>query len=200
MKRFAICVISAAILTSPVAAQDALPFNGPFVGAQLGWQQDRRSATSSTVPPTTSRLTRNGLAYGGQLGYDLRLGNIVLGLEGALTGRSGKDDGGSTDFGPGRTVNATARAGILVDAKGLIYARAGYSNARIETSDPDNSAQNRDGYLLGAGYERLISDKLSARLEYSFGDYGHASRPGIGGPVNLKYQRHAVAAGVNFRF
>lgn len=200
MKRFALCAGVAVVLTCPAAAQNPPPFHGPFVGAQLGWQHDRRTATSSTVPPTTSRLTRNGLAYGGQLGYDLRLGKIVLGLEAALTGRSGKDGGPTTDFAPGRTWNATTRAGVLINDKSLLYARAGYSKSRIATADPENDAKNRDGYTLGAGYERLLSDRISARLEYAFGDYGRDSRPGIGGPVDLKYQRHGISAGINFRF
>jgi hypothetical protein len=44
MKRIVFSAMAVAAVTAPAAAQEATKFDGPFVGVQLGWQQDRRSA------------------------------------------------------------------------------------------------------------------------------------------------------------
>ena len=91
MKHLIFGLIATAAIAAPAAAQDADRFDGPFVGSQLGWQQDRRTATTSAVPPATSRVKGDGLVYGGQLGYDANLGGIVIGVEGSITGRTGSN-------------------------------------------------------------------------------------------------------------
>lgn len=201
MSRIAIALLTAAALAAPAMAQTAeTNFNGPFIGAQLGWQQDRQSLTTGTVPPTTTRAKGDGFAYGGQLGYDFNLGSAVLGVEASLTGRTGSNRFPTFDLEAGRTINVTARAGWLVTPEGLLYARGGYSNARFSITNPTGASENRDGYTVGAGFEKMLSNNVSARVEYNYGDYGNDVLPGAGGPSTLNYHRHAVMTGVNFRF
>ncbi|WP_353216949.1 outer membrane beta-barrel protein [Sandarakinorhabdus sp.] len=200
MSRIVFALIAAAAIAGPAAAQEAVNFNGPYIGGQLGWQQDRQSLTLGTVPPATSRARSDGFAYGGQIGYDFNLGKAVVGLETSLTGRSGSSRFATFDLEPGRTINVTARAGWLVAPDGLLYARGGYSNARFSIDNPLVPAENRDGYTLGAGYEHMLAKNISARVEYNYGDYGNDDLPGIGGGARLNYHRHAVMTGVNFRF
>lgn len=200
MKRIVFSAMAVAAVTAPAAAQEATKFDGPFVGVQLGWQQDRRSATSSTVPPSTTRVTGDGLVYGGQVGYDANIGGAVLGLEGSITGRSGNNGSATLDFETGRTINVTARAGLLVSPESLLYARGGYSNARFSFTNPAGNSESRNGYTLGAGYERSLTDKISARIEYAYSNYGSDTLPGIGGPVDVNYRRHGITAGFNLRF
>ena len=200
MKFFVFCAISPAALTAPAAVQETTIFDGPFVGVQVGWQQDRRSATTSLVPPTTTRVTGDGLVYGGQLGYDANIGGAVLGVEGSIIGRTGSNGSAALDIETGRTINVTARAGLLVSPESLLYARGGYSNARFSITSPAGNSESRDGYTLGAGYERSLSDTMSARIEYSYSNYGSDTLPGMGGPVVLNYRRHGVTAGFNLRF
>lgn len=200
MKLIVFCAIATAAVTAPAAAQEATKFDGPFVGVQLGWQQDRRSATSSTVPPITIRTNGDGLVYGGQVGYDANIGGAVLGLEGSITGRSGNNGSATLDFETGRTINVTARAGLLVSPESLLYARGGYSNARFSLTNPAGNSESRNGYTLGAGCERSLTDKISARIEYAYSNYGSDTLPGIGGPVDVNYRRHGMTAGFNLRF
>ena len=199
MNLFVFCAMSAGALTAPAAAQETTIFDGPFVGVQLGWQQDRRSATTSLVPPTTTRVTGDGLVYGGQLGYDANIGGAVLGVEGSIIGRTGSNGSAALDIETGRTINVTTRAGLLVSPESLRYARGGYSNARFSITNPANP-ESRDGCTLGAGYERSLSDTMSARIEYSYSNYGSDTLPGIGGPVDINYRRHGITAGFNLRF
>lgn len=200
MSRFAFAFLAAAAIAGPAAAQEAQNFNGAFIGGQIGWQQDRQSLTTSTVPTTTIRAKGDGLAYGGQIGYDFNLGGGVIGIETSLTGRTGTNNFPTFDLEAGRTINVTARAGILVSPDALLYARGGYSNARFSITNPNGPSENRDGYTVGAGFEKMLSRNVSARVEYNYGDYGNDTLPGTGGPSTLNYHRHAVMTGVNFRF
>ena len=200
MSRFAFALLAAAAIAGPAAAQEAKNFNGPFIGGQIGWQQDRQSLDLSTVPPSTIRAKGDGFAYGGQLGYDLNLGGGVIGVETSLTGRTGTSRFPTFDLESGRTINVTARAGWLMTPEGLLYARGGYSNARFSITNPTGGAENRDGYTVGAGYEQMLGKNVSARIEYNYSDYGNDTLPGIGGGASLNYHRHAVMTGVNFRF
>ena len=200
MKHLIFTVIAATAIAAPAAARDADSFDGPFAGVQLGWQQDRRSATTSLVPPTTTRVKGDGLVYGGQLGYDANLGSVVIGVEGSITGRTGSNNSAALDLETGRTINVTGRAGFLVSSNSLLYARGGYSNARFSITNPAGNSENRDGYTFGAGYERSLTDSIFARIEYAFSDYGSDALPGLGGPVDIKYRRHGVTAGINLRF
>ena len=57
------------------------PFNGPYIGAQGGWQLDRQDI-NSTFPSNTvtgdtyggrSRSQNSGFRYGGQIGLDVHV-------------------------------------------------------------------------------------------------------------------------------
>ncbi|MCU0890210.1 MAG: outer membrane beta-barrel protein [Sandarakinorhabdus sp.] len=200
MSRIAIALLAAAAIAGPAAAQDAPNFNGPYIGVQLGWQQDRQSLVAGTVPPVTARAKGDGFAYGGQIGYDFNLGSAVVGIETSLTGRTGTNNFPTFDLEAGRTINVTGRAGFLVSPDGLLYARGGYSNARFNIVNPVGPAETRDGWTVGAGYEHVLGRNVSARLEYNYADYGDDLLPGVGGGARLNYHRHAVMTGLNFRF
>jgi outer membrane immunogenic protein len=206
-----------ALAAVPAFAQDAPQnFNGPFIGVQGGWQQDRQSVDVAITAPggssnTTVSNKNDGFAYGIQAGYDARLSDaFVLGGEVALTGRTGS--GTLTDgvdqftLRQGRTFDITARAGYLVNPSSLLYIRGGYTNTRFDVeSGVDRDGTNRGGYKVGAGYEMMFAKNVSARLEYNYSDYGSENlfdiATGVGANrANVNFNRHAVTAGVNFRF
>jgi len=190
-----------ALATVPAfAADDANAFNGPFVGIQGGWQQDRLGIN---VGLGSGTLKSDGFAYGGQIGYDLRVSpNVVLGAEVALTGRTGSEDIGGIEISAGRTIGATARLGYLLGDKHLIYARGGYSNARFSSDDGiSKDSANRDGFTIGAGYEQAFARNVSARIEYNYSDYGSDDLSAlVGVRASAGLNRHAVTGGLNFRF
>jgi len=203
MSRIAIASFGALMALSiagPALAQDSgNNFSGPYFGAQIGWQQDRQSLTTGTVPPATFRTKGEGLAYGAQAGWDVNLGRAVVGVEGSLTTRDGANTFPTFDLEARRTINLTGRLGYLVSPQGLLYARGGYSNARFNIAGVGPS-ENRDGYTIGGGYEHSLARNISARVEYNYSDYGNDLLPGIGSTATLNYHRHAVMTGVNFRF
>ena len=209
MLKFALVAV-AALVAVPTLAE---PFDGPFIGVQGGWQQDRTRLTTvdngvgGRVSDRTSAFT-----YGAQLGYDKKITpQIVLGGEVSLTDQTGSSD--VTDalrnayrLDTGRTVNATARIGYLVRPDTLVYARGGYSNARFDLRDTiGSSTQNRDGYTVGAGIEKAITTSVSARLEYDHSDYRNKGFRDVAYDVGAdsvrgQYRRNAVLAGLNYHF
>ena len=202
-------MFAAAIMAAGPALAQATPdvFNGAFIGVQGGWQQDRQTLALTTGGTTTSATDKgDGLLYGGQVGYDFRLGGpAVLGLEASITGRTGSrmlDDGlNSYSLTQGRTIGTSARLGVLVGNSGLFYGRAGYANAQYRLRDgATRISQDRDGYTLGAGYEQLVSRNVSARLEYNYADFGRDRLEGLAPGSELQYRRHGVTAGLNLRF
>jgi outer membrane immunogenic protein len=206
-------VLAAGVSAAPV--DPATTFNGPFVGIQGGWQQDRLSLSSVDKFGNFGygRRTADGFGYGGQVGYDYRLpSNFVLGAEVAVTGKTGSDYlvdsfGDVTNERYGRTVNATGRLGFVFPSTGgLGYVRGGYSNTRILLTDAvTRNGYNRDGYTVGAGYEQPVARHVSARIEYDYSDYGHGDASatavdyGLAGGTE-RLHRNAVTAGLNFHF
>ena len=205
----------ATVAVLALAAVPALAesFDGPFIGVQGGWQQDRTkpSTIDNRIAGPTSD-NNSAFTYGAQLGYDRKITpQIVLGGEVSLTDQTKNTDVSDAlrnnyrlNF--GRTVNATARVGYLVTPDTLVYARGGYSNARFDLRDTIGSgAQNRDGYTVGAGVERAITSSVSARLEYDYSDYGKKGFRDVAYDVGADsvrggYRRNAVTAGLNYHF
>ena len=196
-------VLAAAIAVAavPAMAQDVpANFNGPFIGVQGGWQQDRQTFNAGN---TSASNNKSGFAYGAQIGYDFRLGeSVVLGAEVDITGTSGSTRFTDFDLKAGRSIAATARLGFLTDPQGLVYARGGYRNARfsIDNVTGDDFSQTRDGYTVGAGYERYLAPNVSARVEYAYTGLGSDDLPSTNVARSIDYNRHNVMAGVNFRF
>jgi outer membrane immunogenic protein len=209
---FAALAATAPILTAPALAQDTpTTFNGPYVGIQGGWQQDRQTLDVTNNGLTTSASqNKSGFGYGGQIGYDFRLSpQVVFGIEVDATGRTGSGQLGGPnglDLKQGRTLAATARLGYLVAPDSLLYVRGGYANGRFTLRDATtNISENRDGWQIGAGYEQMVAQNVSARIEYAYSKFGSDSLPALAtnlgaSDARVKYSRNAVTAGLNFRF
>jgi outer membrane immunogenic protein len=198
-------VAALALAAVPALAQGAPEnFNGPFVGIQGGWQQDRQTLrTTSSGVDFSSTNKKDGFAYGGQIGYDFPLSpSVVLGAEVGLTGVTGNTQFSTFNLKQGRTIDATARLGLRAGPAGLVYARGGYANARYTAEfGTDRVSENRDGYTLGVGYEQQLSRNVSARIEYNYSDFGRDNLGGNFATVSdLSYKRNAITAGANFRF
>ncbi len=197
------------------------PFNGPYIGAQAGWQLDRQYLNStypSNVPDGIGTFgvgahpRNSGFRYGGQIGWDVHVApRIVIGVEGSASGVTGANYGSYSDGNPlvfsvGRTFDATGRVGFLVDPQGLLYAKGGWTNTEFHFDNNDGRfVSRRDGYIVGAGYEHMIGRHLSAGLEYDYSHFGNRDFPNYDfetGALNSRIadDRHEVLAKVNYRF
>ena len=204
-----------AALASPAFAQDEGPFNGPRAGVILGY--DRLQPGSGPNSQISSDRKADGLIYGGDIGYDKTLGGgIVIGAEGEVTGSTGKVTNPATasalGYGrvkAGRDLYLGGRIGVRAAPSTLIYAKAGYTNARLDLTASDGTTEtgqhfNLDGYRLGAGVEQALGGKAYAKIEYRYSNYGDARLEYPNGAntnnFDVDTDRHQLVAGVGIRF
>lgn len=193
MRTIFIAGLLAATAATPALAQDNAPFTGPRAEGVVGW--DRVQAGGGH---------EDGVAYGGQIGYDFQSGFGLVGLEGEVTGSSTDacDIAGSaaTPAAPqtcvkaGRDFYAGARIGTVVGGSTLLYAKAGYTNARVRLTDYDGTTtttlagRNLDGIRVGAGVEHSFGGRFYGKAEYRYSNYQD------------DVSRHQVIAGLGVRF
>ena len=202
MSKFMILAASALTLLplTAASAQDAAMsgdslFNGAFVGGQLGYGH-------RTIDNAAIHDSRNGVDYGGYLGYDATLGSrLVLGAEGDI-GAGGKTlrqnfaGVGSTSINPSWNWSVSGRAGFLASPNMLFYGRVGYGEERVRTRFNSAlaavpSASNRswtDGVIYGGGVEYAFTPRISARAEYRYSNFDGSYNP------------QQALVGVSFRF
>lgn len=60
-----------------------------------------------------------------------------------------------------------------------------------DTAGARYSKESIDGYSIGGGVERALSDRISARLEYRYSDLGGS---------DAKFQQHQALVGVAYHF
>jgi outer membrane immunogenic protein len=192
MKTYLILAAAFAGWSAQASAQD---FNGPSVGIQGGLNE-------TDVRLSGGDRTRDSFVGGGFLGYDHQVTpHIVIGAQAefnmAADDSFGRSDGTTAvRIDPRYSFDLTARAGYLVTPATLVYLRGGYSNARVRTTVDTASAartttDNRNGWLIGGGVERMIWSRVSARMEYRYSDLSDGG---------AKFDRHQVLFGVAYRF
>lgn len=162
MKNVTIAVaIAVSALASPVMAQQTGDFSGVKATAIAGYDNiDLDIAGVDNV---------EGFLYGGTLGYDVQSGNFVYGAELEATESTGKISNVAGRIEAGRDLYAGGRLGVVVGDAALLYAKAGYTNARI--SSPGVGGENGDGVRVGAGVEYKLSENMFARGEYRYSNY-----------------------------
>ena len=191
---------------TPAMAQDAdSSFNGFRVEAIGGY--DSIQAGSSVDGDSNESV--EGFAYGSGAGYVYYLGSVVLGAEAELAGSTAdveSDDGfGYAKASAGRDLYLGARIGAKVAPDVLLYAKGGYTNARLKLEE-DTFEENvdLDGWRIGAGAEYAMNDKMFLKLEYRYSNYSEGEVDFEDGADSDRFDvdldRHQVMAGVGVRF
>ncbi|MFC4295706.1 outer membrane protein [Novosphingobium tardum] len=216
-KHLAVLALGCTAVATPALAQDNSTFTGPRVEAILGY--DKTQAGSSVDNDTTSSDDQSvdGLLYGIGAGYDVAVGGVVLGVEGEYTdstAKTGYDNGDFEGFGfgnvkVGRDLYVGARAGVLTSPRTMVYAKAGYTNARFDVLASDGTTElknnfDTDGWRVGAGVEHALGPQTFAKLEYRYSNYnkGEVDYP-VGtdsARFDIDTDRHQVVVGVGMRF
>jgi len=177
--RFCALAASTLLVAVPAHAQ----FSGPRIEGRLAY--DSVEATIETGDPLATDDSESAISYGVEGGYDLQLGQFVVGAYAGLEGSNlrdcqevfGDDEG---CIGQGRNLYVGARAGFAVAPRVLLYAKGGYSNGSVEVDYNDNgngigdfeASDSFDGYHLGVGGEFAVVAGLYGRIEYVRTDYG----------------------------
>jgi len=189
----------AAAVSAPALAQDAgVAFDGPYIAAMGGWDKVR-------IDTPAGGGSDDGILFGGVVGFDKNINGAVFGIEGEYSDSNVKESvrdllvrGDRASFKTGRDLYAGIRIGGEVTTGVMLYAKGGYTNAKVKASYDDGvdairGSDELEGYRLGAGVETTVQG-LIGRLEYRYSDYGNYE--GLG----LQPDRHQVAAMIGYRF
>lgn len=213
----AAALVASTTLAAPAFAQDVDPtFTGPRVGVIGGYDIIRPGSTEDSDLEGDDQNV-DGFLYGVELGYDIGVGGAVVGVEAELSESTGKVETNSTDpnffgfgeVGTGRDIYVGVRAGVLATPSTLVYAKGGYTNARLNVLASDGTTERDenfelDGWRIGAGVEKAIGTNSFAKLEYRYSNYSNANFEWRDGAVtedfDIDTDRHQIVAGVGFRF
>lgn len=216
MRSLIIATLLAGVSATPALAQDASApieanFTGPRIEAVAGY--DKLGSNGGI----------QGLAYGGGIGFDFDLGGFVAGVEGEYIDSNssrnnvfaGEDTDVGASFDVSRDLYVGGRAGFRATPTTLVYAKAGYTNTRLEFGIDDGSSDRIDvdgtvdGYRLGAGVEQILGTNpignVYVKLEYRYSNYGDFSFDDDlfdddDLDTDIDIDRHQVLAGFGLRF
>jgi outer membrane immunogenic protein len=188
-----------ALVLVAAAPAHAQSFQGPYVGVQGGWNKDEVRTPQTAVGRLPIDQSRDSFTGGIFAGYDYRiLPKVVVGVEGSMD--FGADDavvgnGENARIDPRFSFDIGARAGYVVADKTLLYVRGSYKNVQATVRRYDVTASGShdtfDGWSVGGGVERAVTNHISARLEYRYSDLSED-----GG----RFQQHQALAGVAYHF
>nr|AGU10045.1 Outer membrane protein beta-barrel domain [uncultured organism] len=213
---FAAALVASSALSAPAFAQDTTP-SGFRVGVVGGLDILRPGSSVDTDVEGDDQSTE-GFLYGVEAGYDIPLGGAVLGVEAELSDSTGKTrinrpDPNTFGYGSvtaGRDIYVGARLGFEASPGTLVYAKGGYTNARLNALAADGSTEledqnfQLDGWRLGAGVEKSIGRNTYAKVEYRYSNYTNGDFQYSNGTTTNTFSvdtdRHQVVAGVGFRF
>jgi len=200
---FATAAVAAATLVTaaatPAFAQDRAPFSGVRVEALGGYDSVSNGAPASNG-------STDGFVYGIAAGYDAAIGKARIGAEVEATDSTASERsanvlaaGDRFRADAGRDLYAGVRIGYVLSPKWMIYGKAGYTNARVETNYTAGATtisdkRNLDGFRLGAGVEYALTHNVYVKGEYRYSHYGDQAG------LAVDADRHQVIAGVGIRF
>ncbi|MCW2335945.1 outer membrane immunogenic protein [Sphingobium sp. B2D3A] len=202
MKLAVLASAAAVIVATPAAAQEGPTFSGLSLAVLGGYDSVRLS-------DGVDNGSSDDFAYGVSLGYNADLGSAVVGVEVEAADSEVKESvtdqfvtGDELSLSAARDLYVGVRAGAKLAPNALIYAKAGYTNARLKVSYTDgvdsvSDGDNLDGYRLGAGVEYSFG-RFGIRGEYRFSDYGKLKFDDV--DTGISMQRHQVMVGLVGKF
>jgi outer membrane immunogenic protein len=155
---------------------------------------------------------------GGQIGYNIQMRQFVFGAEADLAGAwlDGSTACPNPAFNCEHSFNWLAsvrgRAGVALNGnRTLLYGTAGVAWADVDYSAKDATgaqfgtgfSNTHVGWVAGAGIEHMITQNLSAKIEYLYYGFDSVTAPAGalgGGPASLDLNTQTVRFGLNFKF
>jgi len=178
MKTVIFAAMAAAVaLSAPAFAQDGSTFVGPRAEVIAGYDSVKTNSNGLGNP--------DGFLYGVGLGYDFNLGGAVAGVEAEIADSTTKRNFVGGSLNAARDIYVGGRIGAPIGDTALLYAKAGYTNARIETL---GIGENGDGVRVGAGLEYKLASNVYVKGEYRYSNYQD------------DVERHQVVGGLGLRF
>jgi iron complex outermembrane receptor protein len=202
------------------APPSAANWTGVYLGVNGGYTFGGSGWTDAVTGMASGGFGTSGFVFGGTLGANYQVGNIVFGIEG---------DGDWADASGFGTFTASAlcaggcltrsdwlstvrsRLGYAFD-RYLVYGTAGAAFANVKAGYSNDPISNvvEAGWTVGAGVEFGFASNWTAKAEYLFVDLADGScttdcaiqnpnRPPVIPAIAVKFNESLVRAGVNYK-
>jgi outer membrane immunogenic protein len=203
-------------------------WSGIYLGVNAGgaWLQDNATTPAFGFASSYNAL---GVIGGGQIGGDIQLSNLVLGVEGnwMATSISGTGTATAPGLAAGMSESSTSAVNWLASATGrvgyafnnlLLYAKggAGWENVKYTgytlvtgggVTSGSSLSNTRSGFVAGGGFELGFTEHFSGKLEYDYYGFGTKTYTfaGLGGAgvntaVSIKSNVNVLLLGISYRF
>jgi outer membrane immunogenic protein len=180
---------------APVAAAPANDWTGFYLGALGGYSWGRADTDSPD-----GEIDVDGFDVGGYAGANWQWGNFVVGGEADLLFPFSDGSGPNIDAEQGLNGSLRARAGIALD-RFLVYGTGGVAGTELELDRLGGSdSQALWGWTAGVGGEAMVTDNITARVEYRYSDYEDETFDLGGGAVDSDFTTHSIRGGVGLKF
>jgi outer membrane immunogenic protein len=180
-----------------VAAAPANDWTGFYLGALLGYSW----ADAETDDDDAGDFSVDGIDGGAYAGANWQAGSFVFGAEADVLLSGLEDTSDDLTVDQGLNGSLRARAGIALD-QFLLYGTGGAALTSLDVSDDDGGQEDELwGWTLGAGAEAMVTDNVTARVEYRYTDYEDKTFSlGDEGDVNTDFSTHSLRAGLGVKF
>ena len=196
------------IKDDPIPYAPARSWTGLYIGTHAGYawsDNDWQDALGS------SSHDGSGWLAGGQIGYNLQLNQIVIGVEADassawLDGSAACAGGGTCSHSYNWLASLRGRAGVAFnDNRTLLYGTAGFAWADVDyaSSLGTGFSDRHSGWVAGAGIEHMLSPNLTARVEYLYYAFDDVTAPAgalAAGPASVDATTQTVRFGLNLKF
>jgi outer membrane immunogenic protein len=204
----------------PPAPGCCAPFvwTGVYLGIQAGatWGEPRWTfpvvESFNTAPGQNFPISESGVSFGGHLGYNYQINNIVLGAEisyadsseeGRVRGPIAAFPLDSYKVSAQDLFTAVTRLGFAHD-QFLFYGKAGYANSGVDLGAGSglgvtaHASQRESGWIVGTGFDARMIGNLLFGVEYDFVDLpgGHFTSATGGTAPGLPFNANIGSAQV----
>ncbi|MCL6653582.1 hypothetical protein A6R70_14930 [Agrobacterium rubi] len=187
---------------APVAYEQPAPisnWSGAYLGATANYDWGRFTGNGGD---------RDADGFGGGLygGYNFQSGQLVYGAEADVNLGDEKGSAGTGPLGEDlrgkQGVNGSIRARVGYDMNPfLLYGTGGLAISDNKVSNPGSSdSATALGYTVGAGVEAMVTNNITARVEYRYSDYQNKDFALDTGTVSRGFDDHSVKAGIGVKF
>lgn len=218
----------ASVKDAPVATGGTYNWTGVYVGGSAGMTWAREpwqftNAAGTPIPGGFVDTDASGYLVGGQTGFNLQMGQFVVGIEGDYDWTNARGGKGCPNplnfFTCGSEINqlasVTGRVGYAW-GRALFYGKAGWAGGEISPHgaqntggnpliggitlvEPINNSKWANGYTYGAGMEFALTNYVSAKAEWMHYDLGTENFQVSSGPefADLRADGNIVRIGIN---
>lgn len=179
---------------APVAVPTAPTWSGFYLGALFGYSWGEADISGVGTADV------DGIDGGVYVGANYQLGQFVVGAEADLLASGAEGSTADLELEQGFNGSLRGRVGIALD-QFLLYGTAGVAATKLEVADGGGSdEQTLVGWTAGIGTEALVTDSITARVEYRYTGYQDKDFTVGAGSVNTDLSTHSVRAGVGVKF